>query len=209
MNSPTINQANDHTTDDDFGFQHVSPLGFDELCLRTLAPGTIEKCQQLLSDFDLVHGVLGFCSELEELQEALASGDTVNIAEEVGDVMWYVYLMAREMRFDLMNSWAPYDVVIAASTLLPIDNLYKSASAMCDTMKRRVYYLAPTDTKNLSSRFSLILISLQRICYQHKLSLHECQAKVIRKLAKRYPESFSDLHAANRDLQSERAALES
>jgi NTP pyrophosphatase (non-canonical NTP hydrolase) len=41
-----------------------------------------------------LHALLGIVSELDELQEAQFIGDTTNIAEEIGDLLWYLALAA-------------------------------------------------------------------------------------------------------------------
>lgn len=56
----------------------------------------------------IIHGLLGLSTEAGELQDAFKKTyyygkplDKENVAEEIGDVMWYIAILCNEMRFDL------------------------------------------------------------------------------------------------------------
>ena len=60
---------------------------------------------------DLIHGVLGASSEVGELADQVKRFmyygkplDTVNLCEEVGDVLWYLALIAKSSGFTLQQS---------------------------------------------------------------------------------------------------------
>ena len=58
----------------------------------------------------IIHGVIGIATEAGELLEALLNAmngksfDAVNMAEEVGDVQWYIALLAKHCGFTLEES---------------------------------------------------------------------------------------------------------
>ena len=49
-------------------------------------------------DVDAMHAIIGIATEAGELVEALLNGenDKVNMLEEIGDVMWYMSILARQ-----------------------------------------------------------------------------------------------------------------
>lgn len=50
-----------------------------------------------LRQYRLLHAAMGVSTESSEIFEALIAGDTVNLIEEGGDVMWYLALMFDEL----------------------------------------------------------------------------------------------------------------
>lgn len=57
---------------------------------------------------EILHGVVGICTESGELLDALKKHmfygnplDRVNLKEELGDVMWYIAILLRELDLDL------------------------------------------------------------------------------------------------------------
>ena len=79
---------------------------YGELCNRTVAPGKGGRDD----NDDLIHGVLGASSEVGELADQLKRFmyygkplDLVNLKEEVGDVMWYLALIAKSSGFTLQD----------------------------------------------------------------------------------------------------------
>ena len=63
-------------------------LEYIDLAGRTENVPVVDKAR-------LTHSGLGMMSELGELALALESGDTVNLLEEVGDILWYWALAMR------------------------------------------------------------------------------------------------------------------
>lgn len=65
----------------------------------------VSKEKKTVSEFDadIIHGIVGIATEATELLEALfdmLSGkklDTVNLVEEIGDLMWYMSLLLRKV----------------------------------------------------------------------------------------------------------------
>src|SRR5688572_11699064 len=58
-------------------------------------------------DLNMLHGAIGIVTEAGELLDAFKRNiyygkelDKVNVKEEIGDLMWYIAILAREMDFD-------------------------------------------------------------------------------------------------------------
>ena len=56
---------------------------FQESSKRTLAKLASKK-------EDLAHMVMGICSEISELEEAISKNDKNGIGEELADIQWYI-----------------------------------------------------------------------------------------------------------------------
>lgn len=52
-------------------------------------------------DIRSLHGVYGLLTETEELMSAILNKDPVNIAEEIGDLMWYIAVLCDQHGVDL------------------------------------------------------------------------------------------------------------
>lgn len=59
-------------------------------------------------DMNLLHGAIGICTEAGELLDAFKRKlfygkelDVTNVKEEIGDIMWYVAILLRELDLDL------------------------------------------------------------------------------------------------------------
>jgi NTP pyrophosphatase (non-canonical NTP hydrolase) len=58
-------------------------------------------------DMNLLHGAIGICTEAGELLDAFKKKlyygkelDVTNVKEEIGDMMWYVAILMRELNLD-------------------------------------------------------------------------------------------------------------
>ena len=58
----------------------------------------------------LIHAAMGMCTEAGEFQDHLKWHlfygkplDSINLAEEIGDIMWYLALAANALRIDLID----------------------------------------------------------------------------------------------------------
>jgi NTP pyrophosphatase (non-canonical NTP hydrolase) len=77
-----------------------------------------------------------------------------------------------------------------------------------DMLKKHIFYGRPLDLVNLREEigdglwYSALAIDIL------KTTLSEVMSVNVEKLAKRYPEKFTEYHAENRDLESERKILE-
>lgn len=164
-------------------------------------------CPKLGSlELDNAHMVYGMVSEIEELEEAIDKGDNVGVAEEVSDIMWYLSNWFRingiSEHFD--NVMFP-EVYNKSEIVL---KLTKVLSKLCDKEKRELAY------KKKFEKVDRIKIGFEilRLCvalYSHyNLHMGTALQNNIDKLKKRYPHSFDESLALNRDLDAERKELE-
>lgn len=70
--------------------------------------GPVQERMQNVGLIRLIHGAIGLCTETGEIQDALKKHyfygkplDRVNLAEELGDVMWYIAILCDELGVSL------------------------------------------------------------------------------------------------------------
>ena len=78
---------------------------------------------------------------------------------------------------------------------------------LADQMKRFLYYGKPLDLVNLKEEVGDVMWYLALIAKAGGFSLQDCAEANIRKLSIRYPDKFSNVQAAERDLVAEHVAL--
>jgi len=85
----------------------------------------------------LVHGAMGLCTEAGEFQDQLKRSlyygkplDTVNLAEEVGDILWYVALIANTLGVKLED--------IAAANIQKLKTRYPHAFNDTQAINRNI-----------------------------------------------------------------------
>lgn len=163
---------------------------------------TLRTLPDLGSDkLNYAHMLIGMTSELEELQEALAKKDAINVSEEVTDWTWYGSNLAN--MFDL-----PVVVQYDVSTF-SFNHLVNVTSAINGAVKKFIAYNKPVDKEELQK----LLQYGFNVCANFydsgiKVNLEEAMGRNIAKLKARFPEKFSDEKALNRDLDKEREVLE-
>lgn len=163
------------------------------------------------------HMALGFCGEVGELLDAVKKSaiygkplDKVNLAEEIGDVAWYVVNLAPELGFtaSLMDIWASeFQPDPAITKLDHVDALLavNMATAMfgvglCDSAE-------PGNAIAKDTLEGLVEI-LCTLSHRFEIPLSVIFEANILKLQKRYGDKYSDFAALNRDLSGERTVLE-
>lgn len=174
-----------------------------------------EKAKRTLVDLgdlklNLSHMGLGIISELEEWLKAFVENDEVNMREEKADMCWYIANYCNIRGFDLQEIVG--DSVYGLSFELEsweeetsILNIF--TSRLCDYIKKYIAYNKPLD-KDLEKK------AIEAIMYSLTLDDDHFDFEVdldknIKKLAKRYPDKFTEYNAINRDLEAERKILES
>ncbi len=147
-------------------------------------------------DMQCWHAKLGLITEVGELADAYKRHeiygkalDKVNVAEEVGDLAWYVALEFMNCRIE------PY--------ALPEVTLYLSDNVrdLLTTLSRAITYVDVMP-------YNLILTTVRKICLIEGLDFMGCLGLNIAKLAERYGDKYSDEAALIRNLIAERDALE-
>jgi NTP pyrophosphatase (non-canonical NTP hydrolase) len=145
------------------------------------------------------HGALGLITEAREF---FAARDSVGAAEEFGDLMWYVVLLADVAQVDLSTIEHPDNVIETLAT----------CEARCaDIGKRWKYYNIPPSEPALKEAVTRLFINIVEIWARLgplDFDSEDVLDGNIAKLKTRYPEKFTTEAAANRDLVAERAVLE-
>lgn len=171
---------------------------------------TIQEYQQLtpktikylgFEHHDCNHMIIGMFSEINELMDALQSGDYVNILEELGDFSWY---------------HSNYSV-IRKITLNPTPGMYGlmdliyTASKLSDVVKKLLIYNREIDREQEISLVQSLGDILESFYYNlEPLDIKKARAININKLHNvRYKNAtYSDVQANTRELTEERKTLE-
>lgn len=169
------------------------------------------------------HALIGITTEIGELIEALNSHkdprqlDWVNVREEIGDLWWYVALLAyalNKMEPDHCLTSAPVERV----SMLVINNLVQNLTLMnarsMDVVKRRIYYFA--DDESPKASWDLIPVgnivqTMAQLTKRCGFRLGETWFINLDKLIGpdgRYSEKFDPKQALYRNLEAERKVLE-
>lgn len=146
----------------------------------------------------ITHAVVGIMTECIEYMTHI---DPVNAKEEIGDILWYMAILADELREDLQE-WI--DAAASGGYGGPII-LVSRANELLDVYKKRTFY-----GKGKSYRLAVIPIIqiLIGLATKHETSIQSEMQRVIAKLRTRYPEKFTKELAENRNLNAERKTLE-
>lgn len=150
----------------------------------------------------LMHAAMGLCTESAEL---LASRVTVNEIEEVGDVMWYVALLADALGLRLEAFFAEAPKYTEGS---PLHNVVIQSAEVVDVLKRTTIYGAPLDEGRIIRSIHEIIANLRRISLTYSEGLYLAMDRNVAKLQKRFRHRFTQELALNRDLEAEKKALE-
>lgn len=111
-----------------------------------------------------------------------------------------------EYQFAILKSekhWVPPRIEHAAMGLVT------EAGEVMDALKKTKIYGKPFDAVNMKEEIGDVFWYLAIMCDELGISFEEVWEKNIAKLAKRYPEKFTEENALNRDIQAERKILES
>jgi NTP pyrophosphatase (non-canonical NTP hydrolase) len=154
---------------------------------------------------NLLHMKLGVITEfgefLDMIKKHIAYGkplDYVNLQEEIADIIWY---LANEMRIQDISL---NGVELITKHFMFKENLDKVSH---DMSKILVTYIMNAGMIRSASYFSLIS-DLHMISAKLHLDFYKGLENNINKLKIRFPEKFTQEHALNRDLDSERKELE-
>ena len=159
------------------------------------------------SDTDnLTHVAFGLCSEYGELLEASVKNDMVNAKEELGDLLWYVFLGVSIIDFDIEKE----DLKLTAENLdtHPATMLGIEVGNFQDSLKRNIFYGSQRNDVTIKLSLSRILYSIGGICKTSNTTIYDCMKLNKMKLSQRYPDKFSNEGAINRDTKKEREILE-
>lgn len=158
------------------------------------------------------HAVLGMFTEISELSEAIENRDDINIGEECGDILWYLALLTNSLNIDLDSSHKILneEVFNFFEEKIDVSNLEKLTVIMSrelDIVKKNVIYNKEVGEDILSDSIGWIFFSIMFILDDWELNIQDVMQKNINKLAKRYPNLYTDHDADNRNLDNERREL--
>lgn len=130
--------------------------------------------------------------------------DIKNLREEIGDVLWYVAIGYFSLGLT-MTDYKPSEideefgrVSVELNWALAKIGRYASNVFVCSHA-----YPDEWEEVGLSHDLNQILIFLRLLAESLGFSLEEAAYDNIQKLAKRYPEGFTEFHALNRDKENE------
>lgn len=188
---------------------------YTELALRTEStklPLTEEVITRGLSN-RLFHAILGISTEINEVYDAIEDKayyeyDMINILEEFGDMAWYLAIACDERNLDIDYKDVYLSDNINKAQLFEISNIRKLNAEILDHSKKVMFYGKQLDDKLVDTKLAeiakLVFISILAVDGYITNVLHTN----INKLKVRYPDTFTDFHAENRDLDIERNTLE-
>ena len=167
-----------------------------------------EKAKRTSADLgsdklNLSHMVMGMCTELPELEDALRKSDDVNVGEELADIYWYIANYETFRGYDLDD----FEPMKAGG--IGIEKLYYDIATLQDLIKKYVAYDKAINIEEERDLLRHIKENINHFFMYKRLDRGEYLKKNIDKLIARYPEKFTQYDAVNRDLDKERKILES
>lgn len=163
---------------------------------------------------NLNHAVIGLLSEIKELNLATASGDLVNIKEELGDKLWYAalgykclekYMKNLEPNVDFFVDFTSESIINLNATFVDL------LSEFSDYVKKALIYNKELSEEDFVKMATLMTTITGVIFCQFKafnLNPYEAMEANINKLKQRYPDAYTDENAIDRDTNKEREILE-
>ena len=147
------------------------------------------------------HAVIGFHTEVDEYIMARDKFDTINILEELGDMLWYIAILHHdcELDFTIDHSEDDYKMVCTNDGLI-LDGL--------DLVKKTMFYGKELDVPLLIRIFSINYLTIKRLIETNGYDIATIMSANIQKLQLRYPNRFNLEDADSRQLQHERAVIE-
>ena len=166
-------------------------MNYRKEMLRTLSPkGDLYE-----------HALYGLVTEAAEALDTLKKVkfygkefDKVHALEELGDIRWYLELVAYHMKFVYNNDMTHDGYITYEDNIKKISMI--SSMMLQGEVRPSKYYI--------DSMYSLLFCAADDIGYNIK----DVERANIAKLKKRYPEKWTQEKAEVRDLQTERKVLE-
>lgn len=167
---------------------------------------------------ELLHAALGVAGEAAELIAALDDPrgvDWINVAEEIGDYVWFLAMLTRHLDLRVDEAELATEALSPARASSPphmalAKALTRHAGEIVDTIKRWVIYQAELDRQRLEAEVLEAWYMATSAATVAGWSLDSITDTNIAKLwEKRYPDGYNDVQANLRDLRSERDTLES
>lgn len=156
----------------------------------------------------VLHAALGLATEIEELLVNYSDKmDPTNVLEEVGDLTWYLSIFYREYP-EIENIVINHTMEVKTQQGL-IMNMLKSILQIQDLIKKKLYYNKPINQDSMNNLVALLDVDIRMYLDVYGLKIEDVWDKNIAKLKARYGDKFTSERAINRDLETEKAILES
>lgn len=152
-------------------------------------------------DMNILHCALGMAGELGEIEE---HSGAANLIEELGDFLWYAAVLAKQLDANFA------DVMIAASYRHSNhggSSLVPPVSVIVDKVKRLFFYNKPLEVQAVLEALTLAVARVWDMAEEHGLSMRAIGGLNIAKLAKRFPDKFTEQAALVRDIAAEQAVF--
>ena len=183
---------------------------YRELTKRTLP----DLSNSLLNNLaNSIHMVLGMCSEIEELYEAIEKFDIVNISEELIDGAWYAANYCNI--HDINPGYVPYtpeDLELESFDkellLKAVKDLIIVISKLQDLDKKLLAYNKHVEHSERKELIEEYFVILHAACQFAGIDVELGMQNNIDKLSVRFPDKFTQYLANNRNLVAERKELE-
>lgn len=163
----------------------------------------------------IAHAVIGLNTEVSEIVEAYTKNDYfhidyVNVAEELGDMYWYLAILFDEFEADATNIELPTDEISMGELPLVLSVM---VGDMLDKVKKTMFYGKKYDVLQLNSDMLDLYMTLYKCVnglkrYLSNVTVEKIWSINLHKLMVRYPDKFEFDNADIRDLQKERIILE-
>lgn len=162
------------------------------------------ESDELLTNLNLLHCIIGIMTEVQELREGLVFADETNMKEELGDMMWYI------ANYDNINNAEDEELpeILVSSERFDLKELNDCAELLLDMWKKKVFYNSSKYNRMIENTFALLKHNVVKFCNAAEWDLEVILATNIAKLKERYPEKFTTADSDNRNLDSERKILE-
>lgn len=158
-----------------------------------------------------LHSALGMCTEISELKYALMYKDSVNLVEELGDILWYWAIgidslpdpwdFVGEKRIASTSPFISFDEAI--------DKLLHDVCDWADMVRKEVIHEREIPMADLRSTLDRIYYAVQVACRASgTFTLERVMERNIGKLRVRFPEKYDGFRFDERDLEAERKELE-
>lgn len=186
-----------------------------ELAIRTesLYPVINPAHEQGNINDSLFHSAIGIQTEIGEIFEALfiknGELDTINLREEIWDVMWYMAIACKKLNFYDIDFEEDFDTTRYENYIQYAYRLNYESIELLDSFKKSLFYNKAFDEEKMKQRLLEIYKlwgAFVKILWGDIVKICE---RNIKKLQARYPEKFTSEKAINRDLDTERKILES
>lgn len=146
---------------------------------RTESPGFYKKNVSV----NMLHAIIGICTEASELLVAMGRSDLVNVKEELGDMFWYIGLLCRDLCIT--------DLVFHAEPEIEEEGIVALSGRLLDMVKKGLFYNKPLDPVVVEDVLQIMVCKMCNIIYVYEWKIEDVWKENVDKLRKRYPHKFT------------------